>query len=166
VAETVGRLYGLAADDPVIVEMALDMPPRRALGDIAVPVAFALARRLRKAPRAIAQELAAALGGVDGVARVEATPNGYLNLFLDRAYWLERWLSFRLPSTGLGPGRRESPTVRPSSSTPRSTRTRRLTWVISETQRSAIRSCAYCDSAGRLSRCRTTSTTWACKWQT
>jgi arginyl-tRNA synthetase len=95
-AETVGRLYGLSADDPAIAEMALETPPRRALGDVAVPVAFALARRLRKAPRAIAQELAGALGAIDGVTRVEAAPNGYLNFFLDRAYWLERWLSFRL----------------------------------------------------------------------
>src|SRR5260221_7246649 len=98
-AETVGRLYGLPAEDPAIAEMALETPPRRALGDIALPVAFALARRLRKAPRAIAQELAGALGAIDGVARVEAAPNGYLNLFLDRAYWTQRWMSVR-PKTG------------------------------------------------------------------
>src|SRR5258708_2310420 len=91
-AEAVGRLYGLPAGDPAIVEMALEMPPRRALGDIAVPVAFALARRLRKAPRAIAQELAGALGPIDGVTRVEAAPNGYLNFFLDRAYWVQQWM--------------------------------------------------------------------------
>jgi len=58
VAGTVSRLYDLPVDDPAIAEMALEMPPRRALGDIATPVAFTLARRLRKAPRAIAQELA------------------------------------------------------------------------------------------------------------
>ncbi|HMC77538.1 MAG TPA: arginine--tRNA ligase [Vicinamibacterales bacterium] len=92
VADTVGRLYSLPPDDAAIAEMALEMPPRRALGDIAVPVAFALARRLRKAPRAIAQELAAALGPIDGVVRVEAAPNGYLNFFLDRAFWLQQWI--------------------------------------------------------------------------
>jgi arginyl-tRNA synthetase len=91
VTETVGRLYSVPAGDPAIVEMGLELPPRRVLGDLAVPVAFALARRLRKAPRAIAQELAAALGPMDGVARVEAAPNGYLNFFLDRAYWMQRW---------------------------------------------------------------------------
>jgi len=91
-AETVGRLYDLPASDPAIAEMALEMPPRRALGDIAVPVAFVLARRLRKAPRAIAQELAGALGPIDGVTRVEAAPNGYLNFFLDRAYWVQKWM--------------------------------------------------------------------------
>jgi arginyl-tRNA synthetase len=75
--------FGLAeADQPPIV---IETPPRRALGDLAVPVAFELARRLRKAPRAIAQELAAAIGPMEGVARVEAAPNGYLNLYLDRA---------------------------------------------------------------------------------
>ncbi len=90
-AEVVARTYGLATDDPIVTDMALEAPPRRALGDIAVPIAFALARRLKKAPRAIAQELAAALGSVEGVARIEAAPNGYLNLFLDRPYWLRRW---------------------------------------------------------------------------
>ena len=54
-ADTVGRLYSLPPDDPAIAEMALETPPKRALGDIAVPIAFTLARRLRKAPRAIAQ---------------------------------------------------------------------------------------------------------------
>jgi arginyl-tRNA synthetase len=63
---------------------AVEVPPTRALGDLAVPVAFQLARTLRKAPRAIAQELAKALGVIPGVARIVATPNGYLNLFLER----------------------------------------------------------------------------------
>src|SRR5260370_40404852 len=87
-----------------MAERGVEMPRRRALGDIAVPVAFALARRLRKAPRAIAQELAGALGAIAGIARVEAAPNGYLNFFLDRAYWLQQWLSFRLKAEATGPG--------------------------------------------------------------
>jgi arginyl-tRNA synthetase len=82
------RVYALApADQPDVV---IDYPPNRELGDLAVPVAFELARRVRKAPRLIAEELAAALGDIAGVARVEAT-KGYLNLFLDRrAFLLER----------------------------------------------------------------------------
>jgi arginyl-tRNA synthetase len=94
-AETVGRLYSLPSDDPAVAELTLETPPKRALGDIAVPIAFALARRLRKAPRAIAQELAAALGSIEGITRVEAAPNGYLNLFLDRPHWLKQWLNSR-----------------------------------------------------------------------
>ena len=96
IADTVGRLYNLPADDPAVADLTLETPPRRALGDIAVPVAFSLARRLRKAPRAIAQELAGELGAIDGISSVEAAPNGYLNLFLDRPYWLQQWLGFRL----------------------------------------------------------------------
>ena len=75
--------FGLdPADQPSIV---IETPPRRALGDLALPVAFELARRLRKAPRVIAQELATHLTGIDGVDRVEAAPNGYLNFYLARA---------------------------------------------------------------------------------
>ncbi len=77
------RAFGLArADQPAIV---LEIPPRRALGDLAAPVAFELARRLRKAPKVLAQELKTALGDIDGVSRIDAAPNGYLNFFLDRA---------------------------------------------------------------------------------
>jgi arginyl-tRNA synthetase len=92
IAEAVTRLYGIAADDPVLAAIAVDIPPRRALGDLAVPLAFELARRLRKAPRVIAQELAAALGRIDGVSRIEAAPNGYINFFLDRVHYLTSWL--------------------------------------------------------------------------
>ncbi|HUQ86646.1 MAG TPA: arginine--tRNA ligase, partial [Vicinamibacterales bacterium] len=86
--------FGLdRAEVPAIV---IEMPPKRALGDLAVPVAFELARRLRKAPRAIAQDLAAALGAIDGIARVEAAPNGYLNFFIDRV----AFVTGRMPGAG------------------------------------------------------------------
>jgi arginyl-tRNA synthetase len=81
-----GAQYGVAID--TLPSVAIDYAPNRALGDLALPIAFELARRLRKAPRAIAQELAAALPPVAGVARIEAAPNGYLNVFLDRATFL------------------------------------------------------------------------------
>jgi len=92
-AEAVSRLYDIPADDPVLASVAVDIPPRRALGDLAVPLAFELARRLRKAPRVIAQEVAGALGSIDGISRIEATPNGYLNFFLDRPHHLAAWLA-------------------------------------------------------------------------
>src|SRR5438874_7580085 len=67
---------------------AVEVPPSRALGDLAVPVAFQLARTLRKPPRAIANELVDAVGPITGIARITAAPNGYLNLYLDRAAFL------------------------------------------------------------------------------
>jgi len=84
VADAIRSHFGVA-DVPAF---AVEIPPSRALGDLAVPVAFQLARTLRKAPRAIAQELMAALGDIPGVARVAAAPNGYLNIFLDRRAFL------------------------------------------------------------------------------
>jgi arginyl-tRNA synthetase len=71
-----------------VPSFAVEVPPTRALGDLAVAVAFQLARALRKPPRAIAQDLAAAVGGIAGIARVVAAPNGYLNLYLDRPSFL------------------------------------------------------------------------------
>lgn len=83
--------FQLAPDE--LPEIVLEIPPKRAFGDLAAPVAFELARRLRKAPRAIAQELAGAIGPIPAVARVEAAPSGYLNFFLDRAACLQQWLA-------------------------------------------------------------------------
>jgi arginyl-tRNA synthetase len=86
VADAVRRQYGLDAP-----EFAVEVPPSRALGDLAVTVAFQLARVLKKAPRSIAQDLAGALGNVHGIGKIVATPNGYLNLYLDRpAFLLDR----------------------------------------------------------------------------
>jgi arginyl-tRNA synthetase len=82
-------LYGI--DEAAAPTVPLDYPPNRDLGDLGTPVAFELAKRLRKAPRAIAQEIASAFGSVDGILSVAAAPNGYLNFFLDRpAFLLER----------------------------------------------------------------------------
>jgi arginyl-tRNA synthetase len=96
IRETVRSLYVLDAGE--IPAFAIESPPKRALGDLAVPLAFELARRLRKPPRIIAQEMAAAVGPIDGVTRVEAAPNGYLNVFLDRPRLLREWLAPRRPS--------------------------------------------------------------------
>ncbi|HUD70879.1 MAG TPA: arginine--tRNA ligase [Dongiaceae bacterium] len=73
------RLFG-AAPEKVVVEY----PPRPDMGDLASPVAFELARRLKRPPRAIAQELATALPRPAWLARVEAGGAGYLNLYVDR----------------------------------------------------------------------------------
>ena len=158
--EVIGRLYGIPADDPVLAQIAVEIPPRRALGDLAVPLAFELARRLRKAPRAIAQEIAGAVGPIDGIARVEAAPNGYVNLFIDRQAAL---------TAGWPPTRRRRPiagTARPSSSTPRSTRTRPRTSGIFGMPRSATRSAGCSASWAARSRSRTTSTTPASRSRT
>jgi arginyl-tRNA synthetase len=82
ITDTLLRLYAL--EPAAIPAIVLEAPPTRALGDLATPVAFELARRLRKAPKAIAGEIVAGLGRVPGVTRAVAAPNGYVNVFLDR----------------------------------------------------------------------------------
>jgi arginyl-tRNA synthetase len=72
------------------VELAvvLERPPKIEMGEAASPVCFELAKRLKKAPRQIAQEIANSLGPIAGIAKVEVAGGGYLNAFFDRgAFW-------------------------------------------------------------------------------
>ncbi len=72
------------------VELAivLERPPKIEMGEAASPVCFELAKRLKKAPRLIAQEIANGLGRVEGIARVEVAGGGYLNAYFDRGeFW-------------------------------------------------------------------------------
>jgi len=72
----------------VTIDIVLDRPPKIEMGEAASPVCFELAKRLKKAPRMIAQEIANGLGKVDGIARIEVAGAGYLNAYFDRvAFW-------------------------------------------------------------------------------
>ena len=64
--------------------LAVELPPKIEFGEMALPVAFELAKRLKKAPRAIAQELQPELAKIAGVGAVEIAGAGYLNIKLDR----------------------------------------------------------------------------------
>ena len=79
----------LAKYDLTLPQLAVEQPPSIAMGELALPVAFELAKRLRKAPRVIASELAAELNAIlpelNGIAAVEVAGAGYLNIRLDRA---------------------------------------------------------------------------------
>ncbi len=70
--------------------LAVELPPKIEFGELALPVAFELAKRLKKAPRAIAQELQPELAKIAGVASVEIAGAGYLNVKLDRAATVRR----------------------------------------------------------------------------
>src|SRR5664280_2932512 len=69
--------YGITPAQMGAAQLTVEQPPNIALGELALPVAFELAKRLRKAPRMIATALA-------GVATVEVAGAGYLNIRLDR----------------------------------------------------------------------------------
>jgi len=63
----------------------LEIPPDLQFGELATPIAFELARKLRKAPKVIAQEIVAALGSVEGFSSFEVAGAGYINARFDRA---------------------------------------------------------------------------------
>ena len=67
------------------LEVTVEQPRQSSFGELALPIAFQLAKRLRKAPKAIAAELASALAGIPGVNSLEVAGNGYINVRLDRA---------------------------------------------------------------------------------
>ena len=71
--------------DLELENIPLEIPPDLQFGELATPIAFELARKLRKAPKIIAQEIVSALGSVDGFAGFEVAGAGYINARLDRA---------------------------------------------------------------------------------
>ena len=73
-----------------LANLAVELPPKIEFGEMALPVAFELAKRLKKAPRAIAQELQAELAKTPGVSTVEIAGAGYLNVKLDRSGVVKR----------------------------------------------------------------------------
>ena len=79
------------------INIVLERPPKLELGEAASPVCFELAKRLKKAPRQIAQEIAGSLPPIAGVARVEVAGGGYLNAFFDRGAF---WESLRAETSG------------------------------------------------------------------
>jgi arginyl-tRNA synthetase len=76
----------------ISLDIVLDRPPKIEMGEAASPVCFELAKRLKKAPRIIALEIANGLAKIEGVARVEVAGAGYLNAYFDRtAFWVSAW---------------------------------------------------------------------------
>jgi arginyl-tRNA synthetase len=71
--------------DLSVENIPLETPPELKFGELATPIAFELARTLRKAPKAIAQEIVATIGTVEGFAFFEIAGAGYINARLDRA---------------------------------------------------------------------------------
>jgi arginyl-tRNA synthetase len=67
--------------------VALEQPKQSSFGELAIPVAFQLARELKKPPRQIAEQLVAELGPIEGVASFEIAGNGYINVRLERGWY-------------------------------------------------------------------------------
>ncbi len=72
--------YGLQVES-----IPLEIPPELKLGELATPIAFELARKLRKAPKVIAQEIVSALSNLDGFSSFQVAGAGYINARLNRS---------------------------------------------------------------------------------
>jgi arginyl-tRNA synthetase len=77
------RKIAPGAPAPTIV---LDRPKQAGHGDFACAVALQLAKSLKRAPREIATQLAAALPASPYVEKVEVAGAGFINLFLKRSF--------------------------------------------------------------------------------
>ena len=87
-----------------LATIPLEIPPDLKFGELATPIAFELARKLRKAPKIIAQEIIAALGPLAGFRSFEVAGAGYINARLDRAEEVQSTAStaaISLASTGI-----------------------------------------------------------------
>jgi arginyl-tRNA synthetase len=103
----------------VELSVVLERPPKLEMGEAASPVCFELAKRLKKAPRQIAQEIAASLPKIEGIGRVEVAGAGYLNAFFDRAwFWESARKEASVPSATLKAGERKKVIVEHTSINP------------------------------------------------
>jgi len=68
------------------IEIVFSRPPDFKLGDIATPLSFELAKKLKKNPIQIAKDIAETIILPKGVEKAETT-GGYINFFFDRKYF-------------------------------------------------------------------------------
>ncbi len=68
-----------------LANIVVEQPPKVEMGEYALPFSFELAKKLRKPPRKIAEEIAAAMPRLDGFGAWEVAGAGYINAKLDRA---------------------------------------------------------------------------------
>ena len=78
--EFLRRTYALENANIVV-----EQPPKIEFGEYALPLAFELARKLRKAPRKISEEIVAGVGTIPGFEKFEVAGGGYINVRVSRA---------------------------------------------------------------------------------
>jgi arginyl-tRNA synthetase len=79
VREFLRRTYDLE-----LTRIVIEQPPKVEFGEYALPLAFELAKKLRKAPRKIAEEVVNGIGTIPGFEKLELAGAGYINARLRR----------------------------------------------------------------------------------
>ncbi len=78
------RNYSLDLPNLDQLNIVIEQPPKVQFGEYALPLAFELAKKLRKAPRKIAEEIVNGVGPVDGFEKLEVAGAGYINARVKR----------------------------------------------------------------------------------
>ena len=94
------RAYGLE-----MANIVVEQPPKIEFGEYALPIAFELARKLRKAPRKIAEEIVAGVGAIPGFEKFEVAGAGYINVRVSRAELATELAADRSPATEVPSGK-------------------------------------------------------------
>jgi arginyl-tRNA synthetase len=95
-----GRAYHLEH-----ARIVVEQPPNVELGEYALPLAFELAKQLRKPPRKIAEEIVAGLGRIEGFENLEVAGAGYINARVNRAEVAAALAADRKPAAQIPPGK-------------------------------------------------------------
>jgi arginyl-tRNA synthetase len=86
-------------------KIVIEQPPKVELGEYAMPLAFELAKKLRKAPRKIAEEIVGAIGPVDGFENLEVAGAGYVNARVKRSELAAALLADEQPMANIPEGK-------------------------------------------------------------
>ncbi|HEX4758888.1 MAG TPA: arginine--tRNA ligase [Terracidiphilus sp.] len=71
--------------DLEVANIPVEIPPDLKFGELSSPIVYELARKLRRAPKMIAEEIVAALGSLAGFDGFEVAGAGYINARFDRS---------------------------------------------------------------------------------
>ena len=98
--EFLRRTYGLEN-----VNIVVEQPPKIEFGEYALPIAFELAKKLRKAPRKIAEEIVVGAGAIPGFEKFEVAGGGYINVRVSRAELATTLAADRSPGSEVPAGK-------------------------------------------------------------
>ena len=100
VRELLRRTYDLD-----LAKIVIEQPPKVEFGEYALPLAFELAKRLRKAPRKIAEEVVGGIGLIPGFEKLELAGAGYINARLRREELAAALISDEMPRAEIPAGK-------------------------------------------------------------
>lgn len=99
------RAFLLRAYDLDLPKISIEQPPNVEFGEYALPLAFELAKKLRKAPRKIAEEIVGGIGPIEGFEKLELAGAGYINAKVDRAALADALLADQRPKAEIPAGK-------------------------------------------------------------